>query len=345
MKQQKLVGAWLMLGVAMLMIQVLLGGITRLTGSGLSITEWKPLLGALPPASETEWLRLFEKYKQIAQFKVLNTDFSLENFKFIFFWEWFHRNWARFIGIVFLLPFVWFLWKRMIRKEWVPGLIALFTLGLAQGLIGWIMVASGLNDENLYVSHIRLAIHFLSAMVLIAFTYSFGLFLWVSPEQRVINSPLRKLTMGILILLGIQLLYGAFMAGLKAGSAAPTWPDQNGVFLPTSFDIASCFHAPLTIHFIHRNLAYGVSMLVIFWYLQARKVHMSTALYRYRMIPLLLVIVQVCLGIFTVLRSQHPSRNAMGGFETLALLHQATAMCLVMSFVWALFMLRPAKSL
>ena len=147
---KKIIARWLLLGVALLMIQVVLGGITRLTGSGLSITEWKPLLGALPPMNENEWQILFEKYKHIAQFKLLNQDFTISDFKFIYFWEWLHRNWARLISIVFLIPFFFFMYKKMITKEMIPKLIALFVLGLSQGLIGWIMVASGLNDENLY---------------------------------------------------------------------------------------------------------------------------------------------------------------------------------------------------
>ncbi len=159
------IAIWLLVGVGMIIIQVLLGGITRLTGSGLSITEWKPIMGALPPMNEHDWNIAFEKYKQIAQFKYLNSYFTLHDFKFIFFWEWFHRLWARLIGVVFLIPFIIFLIQKRFKKEMIRPMIILFLLGALQGLVGWIMVKSGLEDsEALYVSHYKLAIHFILAL-------------------------------------------------------------------------------------------------------------------------------------------------------------------------------------
>ena len=186
-KKSNAVAIWLLIGVGMIIIQVLLGGITRLTGSGLSITEWKPILGAIPPMNEAAWLKAFEQYKQIGQFKHLNFEFTLSDFKFIYFWEWFHREWARLIALVFLIPFIYFLVKKMFRKEMINPLIILFLLGAAQGLIGWIMVASGLNDENLYVNHIRLAIHFTSALGLLVYTYWFAMLLLVPSTYSEIN--------------------------------------------------------------------------------------------------------------------------------------------------------------
>ncbi|MBK7764216.1 MAG: COX15/CtaA family protein [Bacteroidetes bacterium] len=339
-KNKQLIAYWLLLGVAMLMIQVLLGGITRLTGSGLSITEWKPLLGALPPMNENEWNLLFEQYKQIAQYKILNQDFTLADFKFIYFWEWLHRNWARCISVAFIIPFVYFLWRKMITKEMVPKLLGLFALGLAQGLIGWIMVASGLNDENLYVSHIRLAIHFVSALILIAFTYWFALSLLVPSEKRVYHPQLQKITIGILCLLGLQLIYGAFMAGLKAGSFAPTWPDINGDLFPVKVWGQSFIHHPINIHFIHRMLAYTLAIVVLIWYVKGRNIKTSNLYEKFISIPLILLLLQILLGVFTVLHSIKPTRNGLGPFELLALSHQIVAMCLVMSFVWVLFMQR-----
>ncbi|WP_305833183.1 COX15/CtaA family protein, partial [Klebsiella pneumoniae] len=153
----------------------LLGGITRLTGSGLSITEWKPIMGALPPLNKTEWQQAFEQYQKIAQFKYINSHFTLGDFKFIFFWEWFHRLWARLISVVFLIPFIYFLIKKYFQQWMIKPLIILFVMGGLQGAIGWIMVKSGLNDENVYVNHIRLAIHFVAAMVLICYALVFGL--------------------------------------------------------------------------------------------------------------------------------------------------------------------------
>jgi len=344
MKQSnKLIGQWLMLGVVMLIIQVLLGGITRLTGSGLSITEWKPILGALPPLNESDWLKAFEQYKQIAQFKFMNQDFTVNDFKFIYFWEWFHRNWARFIGVAFLIPFVYFLYKKMITKEMVPKLIGLFLLGIAQGLIGWIMVASGLNDENLYVSHIRLAIHFISALVLIAFTYWFALSLLVKPEDRVEDTGLRKMTISVIAILFVQLIYGAFMAGLKAATVAPTWPSINGDYFPSALGTQSWINHPINIHFVHRMLAYLLVVVILYWYLKAAKNVQSAYFNRFKWLPLGLVVVQLALGISTVLFSKEIARNSFGLFEWSAQLHQIVAMVLFMSFTWVLFVLKRIK--
>ena len=182
-KKSNAVAIWLLVGVGMIIIQVLLGGITRLTGSGLSITEWKPILGAVPPMNEAAWLKAFEQYKQIGQYKQLNFEFTLSDFKFIYFWEWFHREWARLIGVVFFIPFVWFIIKKKIEKWMINPMVILFLLGILQALLGWIMVASGLNDENLYVDHIRLAIHFIAALGLLCYTLWFALMLlkgWLS---------------------------------------------------------------------------------------------------------------------------------------------------------------------
>ncbi len=339
MDKNKIVGRWLLLGVFMLMVQVLLGGITRLTGSGLSITEWKPLLGALPPMSQAEWLQLFEKYKQIAQYKYLNQDFTLSDFKLIFFWEWFHRNWARFISVVFLVPFSWFLYKKIITKEMVPKLLGLFTLGLCQGLIGWIMVASGLNDDNnLYVSHIRLAIHFISALVLIGFTYWFALSLLVEKKDRIASPHLKHTSIAVLALLSVQLVYGAFMAGLKAANVAPTWPGINGSVFPAELLQQNFLHHPINVHYVHRTMAFILFITILVWFRKCRLIKDSALFTRYNIVPLILVFAQVVLGILSVLNATHLTRNGLGVFEYLALFHQIIAMCLVMSFVWVIYL-------
>ena len=195
-RSNRIIANWLFIGVGMLIVQVLLGGITRLTGSGLSITEWNPIMGAIPPLNEQQWQKAFKAYQQIAQYKYLNNNFTLSDFKFIFFWEWFHRLWARLMGLVFLVPFIYFLVKGYFKKWMITPLIMLFVLGGLQGVIGWIMVKSGLNDENLYVSHFRLAIHFIAAMLLIAYTLIFGLSLIVPHEDRLQNPPLRRFAFG-----------------------------------------------------------------------------------------------------------------------------------------------------
>jgi cytochrome c oxidase assembly protein subunit 15 len=217
----------------MIIIQILLGGITRLTGSGLSITEWKPIMGSLPPMNEQNWNIAFDKYKQIAQYKFLNFHFDLQDFKFIFFWEWLHRLWARLIGVAFIIPFIIFLIQRRFKKEMIKPMIILFLLGALQGLVGWIMVQSGLEDSDaLYVSHYKLAIHFILALGLLCYVLWFALELLIPKEQLIVNRALKKFTSWLTALLILQLIYGAFMAGLKAAIYAPTWPTMNGEWLP-----------------------------------------------------------------------------------------------------------------
>ncbi|MBP6623941.1 MAG: COX15/CtaA family protein [Chitinophagaceae bacterium] len=347
MNQQdnKLIGRWLLLGVIMLTIQVLLGGITRLTGSGLSITEWKPIIGLIPPLNEEAWQVAFEKYQSIAQYKVLNTDFSLADFKFIFFWEWFHRNWAHFIGFAFIFPFIYFIAKKKFNKEIVPKLAGLFILGVGQGFIGKIMVESGLNDEDIYVSHIRLAIHFISALILIVFTYWFALGKLVDEKDKIYNPAFKGFTWGTIALLGLQLVYGAFMAGLKAATVAPTWPSINGDYLPAAVYNQSWINHPINIHFIHRGLAYIILLLILIWTWRASKLGASSSLLfrKYQFVPLLFVSVQVVLGIFAVLLSTKLARNSFGPFEWMAQLHQLIAMFLLMSLVWAAFIFSKGK--
>ncbi|MEN9372316.1 MAG: hypothetical protein RLZZ64_1391 [Bacteroidota bacterium] len=336
--KSKAVAIWLLVGVGMIIIQVLLGGITRLTGSGLSITEWKPILGALPPLNEADWLKAFEQYKQIGQYKHLNFEFTLSDFKFIYFWEWFHREWARLIGVVFFIPFVWFIVKKKIEKWMINPMIILFLLGLLQALLGWIMVASGLNEEDLYVDHIRLAIHFIAALGLLCYTLWFALVLLVPNEERVVSLPLKKQTNLLLVLLVVQLIFGAFMAGLKAANFATTWPLINGEFIPSSLanDSVSTFtHDPLAVHFVHRNLAYLLAIMIIVWYRKAKQVEAGVYFGRWKSVPLVLVLVQVLLGIITVLYA-----NNSTALLWLGVAHQFTGMMLLLSFVMVAYLIK-----
>ena len=336
------VAIWLLVGVGMIMVQVLLGGITRLTGSGLSITEWKPILGTFPPMNDVDWLVAFEQYKKIGQFKHINFDFTLSDFKFIYFWEWFHRVWARLIGLVFLFPFIYFIWKKKINHEMVIPMIILFLLGALQGAIGWIMVKSGLNEENIYVSHIRLAIHFIAALGLLCYTLWFAFQLLIPKTEQTFQPVLKK---GALILIGVlilQLIYGAFMAGLKAGSFAPSWPTMNGQWWPEGIhDSKNGFvftDNPLMVQFIHRSLAYLLILLIITWFLKARKIVVSKLFNQSRFLPLLLVILQVILGILTVVYSTN-TRSLLW----LGIGHQFVAMLLLMSLVYMCFLLSGKK--
>jgi heme a synthase len=348
-KRSRPVAIWLLVGVVMIIVQIILGGITRLTDSGLSITEWKPLLGAVPPGSEAEWNKAFESYKQIAQFKHLHSYFTLDDFKSIFFWEWFHRVWGRLIGIVFLVPFIIFLLQKRFTRDMVMPMVILFLLGGLQGAIGWIMVQSGLNDENLYVSHIRLAIHFIAALGLLVYTFWFAMRLLVNTRQQVFNPSSKKLLGWIIGLLVVQLVYGAFMAGLKGALAAPTWPDINGSYLPagiTSFQgkegtfFSALVNNPVTIHFIHRNLAYLLTVMVIGWTIKVARERQGAVFNAVKWTPLLLVIIQVTLGVMTVLTSIQKVPQQWGVFEWNAQLHQVVAMLLLLSLTAALFLHR-----
>ena len=202
----------------MLMIQVMLGGITRLTGSGLSITEWNVITGMVPPLHNQEWQLEFDKYKQTQQYQLLNTGFSLSDFKFIFFWEWFHRFWARLVGVVFIVGFVYLLLKRKLKTEMIRPLLILFLLGALQGAIGWIMVVSGLTGDALYVKPAKLTLHFVFAMGLISYAFWFALQL-LYPVTRIRNArSLRRFSIALLVLIFIQVSYGALMAGHKAAA-------------------------------------------------------------------------------------------------------------------------------
>ena len=339
------VAIWLLVGVALIMIQVLLGGITRLTGSGLSITEWKPIMGTLPPMNEQDWNIAFEKYKQIAQYKYINSHFTLSDFKSIFFWEWFHRLWARLIAVAFAIPFIIFLIQKRFKKEMVKPMLILFLLGALQGLIGWIMVQSGLEDsELLYVSHYKLAIHFILALGLLCYALWFALDLLVPKEQIMVNKPLKQFTIWLLVLLTIQLIYGAFMAGIKAAPAAPTWPLLNGRWFPENIHsfgdrtfrgLSFLTDHPLVVHFIHRNLAYLILILIGIWWWRSKKVTGTKLFDQTRSIPLQIVLLQLLLGIFTLLNVTDQKF-----FLWLAVAHQFVAMLLLLSLVWMIYIIR-----
>lgn len=348
-RSSKPVAIWLLVGVGMIIIQILLGGITRLTGSGLSITEWKPIMGALPPMNDQDWNTAFEKYQQIAQYKYLNAHFTLGDFKFIYFWEWFHRVWARLIGIVFLVPFIIFWVQKRFKKEMIRPLIILFLLGALQGLVGWIMVQSGLDDaELLYVSHYKLAIHFILALGLLCYTSWFAFDLLVPREQVVTHPPLRRFAGWLVLLLSVQLIYGAFMAGLKAAAFAPTWPSINGEWWPShvhslggrEFPGLSFLTAnPLVIHFIHRNLAYVIFLLIVLWWWKSRQIRGTTFFQRTKTFPFLIVLLQVLLGVLTLMNA---TNNKI--FLWLGVAHQFVAMLLLLSLVWVLYILRGKSS-
>lgn len=340
------VAIWIGTGIIMLIVQVILGGITRLTGSGLSITEWNVITGAIPPLNERAWLEEFHKYQQTPQYHLLNADFSLGDFKFIFFWEWFHRLWARLIGVVFIIGFVYLLIKRHLKTEMIQPLITLFLLGALQGAVGWIMVASGLTGDAVYVKPTRLALHFIFAIGLIAYAFWFFLVLLVPRNQLVVFPKTRNLVQVILVFTIIQLIFGALMAGHKAATAAPTWPDINGTFLPdrlfsTRPWLINFIENKITIHFIHRNLAYLLFILTMILTVQLYKLKNTGRIFNnFKAIPFLLILLQVILGVSSLVFSPEIQPNRWGAFEWMAQLHQVTGMLFALSMVALLYLVR-----
>jgi cytochrome c oxidase assembly protein subunit 15 len=342
-KGDRQVGIWLLIGVGMIMIQVLLGGITRLTESGLSITEWKPITGALPPLNHDAWQLEFDKYRTTDQFKYVHENFSLRDFKFIFFWEWSHRLWARLMGMVFLVGFVYFLVRKKFKPSMIIPMAVLFILGALQGAIGWIMVKSGLVPEKFFVGHIELTTHLIAALILLSYTLWFALSLLIKEQQKVFNTGIHRTLSVIIILLFFQLIYGGFMAGLHAAATAPTWPDINGQFIPAGIGELSpwaknLINNNLTVHFIHRGLAYLLLISVIIFFFRSKKIQASALFSRFRFVLLMLIFAQVLLGITTVLNATNTEP-----FVWLGVAHQFTAMLLVMCMVCLLFIVRNNK--
>jgi cytochrome c oxidase assembly protein subunit 15 len=339
-RNNRLVSYWLLIGVGMIVVQVLIGGITRLTESGLSITEWKPITGALPPLNEAAWQAEFDRYKVTDQFKYVHQNFSLGDFKGIFFWEWFHRLWARLMGLVFLLGFIYFVVTKKFNNKMILPMVILFLLGAVQGAIGWIMVKSGLVPEKYFVGHIELATHFMAALGLLCYTFWFALGLLEAPKKKVINGSLQKLMLVIVAILFLQLIYGAFMAGLKAAISAPTWPDINGQIIPSTLNELSPWTKNLVsnniaIHFIHRGLAYLLIALIVYWRFLSASVTGNKLFATFRSCVFVLVILQVILGILTVLNATYSNRLVLFGVA-----HQFVAMLLLMCIIAILFLLR-----
>jgi cytochrome c oxidase assembly protein subunit 15 len=280
---------------------VLVGGVTRLTGSGLSITEWNVLMGAVPPLNEDEWQITFAKYQQTPQYLKENYHFTLEEFKSIFWWEYIHRLLGRIIGLEFLIPFIFFLVKKWLPKSLIPKLLVIFFLGGLQGFIGWYMVQSGLVD-NPNVSHFRLALHLVTAFLTLGFT------LWVAldliyPEKKINPSAIKEplIFFGLVL---IQIIYGAFVAGLKAGFIYTTFPLMDGYLFPPGLTAMSSLFQNLTynlttVQFIHRLLGWIIFLGITAYWLKIRKSDLEN-LYYFNFV-LFAVWLQFGLGILTIL--------------------------------------------
>lgn len=308
MKTNKSVIYWLLSGCILLFIMVTVGGITRLTNSGLSMTDWHLINDTFPPMSEEKWVEAFEEYKKYPEYQKVNQykDFQLDDYKFIFFWEWFHRFIGRIIGVVFIIPFVYFLIKKKLDNETIKKCFILLGMGAFQGFLGWFMVASGLKDMP-DVSHFRLAIHLTFAFITFAYT------LWVAldliyPERKLPVLELRKIARIALIILIIQIIYGGFVAGLNAGLIHNHWPlMSDGQFFHESIQLEqsnlllSFTEGKSGVQFIHRTFAYVVVGMIIFLFIKSRKFTLDKTQDTSTKTLLVFVFIQFILGVFTLL--------------------------------------------
>jgi len=229
---ERAIAYWLLACCAMIFLMVVIGGVTRLTESGLSITEWKPVSGVIPPLSQADWAREFERYRQIPQYQAIHAEMTLAEFKGIFFWEYLHRLWGRLIGVVFAVPFLWFLWRRQIPRALAPKLAGLFVLGGLQGVLGWYMVKSGLANR-IEVSQYRLVAHLVAAVAIYLATLWVALdLLW---QRRGGSAAVGRKLSGLLGLAILTLMAGGFVAGLRAGYIYNSFPLMNGHLVPTDY--------------------------------------------------------------------------------------------------------------
>jgi len=312
---------WLIAVAALIAVMVLVGGATRLTESGLSIVEWKPVTGALPPLNETAWTQAFDAYKAIPQYRQMNAGMSLAEFKTIFWWEWSHRLLGRVIGMAYLLPFLWFLWRGVVGGELKRRLWGIFALGALQGVVGWWMVASGLS-ERVEVSQYRLATHLVLALLI------FAAIVWTLRRlgENAPSSAPPRLKISAVILLAltfVQLYLGALVAGLRAGKIYNTWPDIDGGFIPSAarlfFDVPwwrNLFENTLTVQFEHRMVAYTLFALAVWHAVDAVRCRAAQPVIDGALWLLGVVTLQATLGVLTLL-NQAPM--------DLALTHQAVA--------------------
>lgn len=332
MKDNRKVFYWLLVGCLLIFIMVIVGGITRLTHSGLSISNYKLISGTIPPLNEVEWQRTFELYKLYPEYEKLNYDFSLQDFKDIFFWEWLHRVIGRFIGVVFIIPFLYFLFRKQLSRSTIKKCIFLLCLGGFQGFLGWYMVKSGLIDRP-DVSHYRLAIHLTAAFVAFAYTLWVALDIWY-PIKKEIQKKFRDLIRLGLTLLLLQIIWGAFVAGLDAGWIHNHWPLMNdGKWIHETVTIEqypvwkNFVEGKSGVQFVHRYLAYiVVAIIVVIWF-KARKMTLTATQKNGVNILVGLVLLQFVLGVFTLIL-QVP--------VWLGVMHQVAAFFLVATMTFTL---------
>lgn len=308
--KNKFVIYWLLTGCLLLFIMVMVGGITRLTNSGLSMTDWKLITDTFPPTSEEKWNEAFEAYKTFPEYQKINQfkngGFTLEDYKFIYFWEWFHRFIGRIIGLVFIIPFIYFLIKKKLDQSTIKKCIVLLLMGGFQGFLGWFMVKSGLVD-NPDVSHFRLALHLTFAFITFAYT------LWVAldliyPERNQAITSLQKIARLALVILIIQIIYGGFVAGLNAGLIHNHWPLMSdgqffheSILLEQSSLFKSLIEGKSGVQFFHRTFAYIVVISIFILYFKSKKNNLNSTQRKGINSLIVLVLLQFFLGVMTLI--------------------------------------------
>jgi heme a synthase len=328
--------AWFWSIAAMTLSVLIVGGITRLTQSGLSITDWQPLMGVVPPLTDAQWQDKFDLYRQYPEYQLLRRGMSLEEFKFIFFWEYLHRLLARAIGIVFLIPFIFFAVRGWMNRPLATRALVLFGLGGAQGVMGWVMVQSGLSDTP-SVSHYRLAAHLSLAFII------FGMAVWLARDLKAGAGPgaelpretRRSLTRGVGlvgVLLAVQVVWGAFVAGMKAGKFYNTFPLMGGRLVPrelTALEPAwtNFLANAVTVQWLHRVLGTLLTLAVIWLFFETRRVAADATSSRYASSLLGLTLAQYALGVATLVYAVPVS---------LGVIHQAVAM--VLFGIWTIWL-------
>ena len=321
------ISAWLISMFLIISIMIIVGGLTRLTDSGLSITQWQLFSGFLPPLNSSDWIMYFNLYKEIPEFKLQNYDMTMKEFKVIFWWEWAHRFLGRLIGISFLIPLVYFTFKVKFSK--LISLYLIFILICFQGFIGWYMVSSGLVDR-VDVSHFRLSVHLLIAFIILSLI--FWNYLKIKVNRNYKNKINSFFPSFFLVLIFLQITIGAFVSGMDAGKIYNSWPLMGNTFFPDDNDLInlfkfSAFSDPSLVQFIHRNLAYFIGLFYLFLFI---KIYKNKINYLYRSINILgfFIILQIVLGIFTVL---------YGAQIYIASMHQISSIFLVSSCIYFLF--------
>ncbi len=339
MVMQKPIAVWLLICCVLVFAMVVVGGVTRLTDSGLSIVEWQPIIGTMPPITQGDWDEMLEKYRASPQYQQINKGMSVDEFKSIFWWEYFHRLLGRLIGVVFFVPFVYFLIKKQIDKPLGLKLTGMFVLGGLQGFMGWYMVMSGLVD-NPHVSQYRLTAHLGLAFVIFAALFWVALDL-LSPEgghQQMTKQlqSLRRFSIGLTSLIFVMVLSGGFVAGIRAGLAYNTFPLMNGHFIPPEIFMLepwyrNFFDNMATVQFDHRLIAWILAFLVPLFWFKAMKAELPSTTRLACHLLLIMLAIQISLGIATLLNFVP---------IPLAAAHQGGAVLLFAAALWVSHRLR-----